>query len=91
MRATGMSHTTELEFEVCVDSVSSALAAMKGGANRLELCGGLVEGGTTPSIGMGRQVIAVSSIPVHVIIRPRSGDFCYSDDEFQVLWECNFY
>ncbi|XP_060068496.1 copper homeostasis protein cutC homolog [Ylistrum balloti] len=72
-------------MEVCVDSVESAQNAEEGGATRVELCGSLVEGGTTPSLGLFQTVKSHISIPVFVIIRPRGGDFLYSDTEIKVM------
>ena len=72
-------------FEVCVDSVASAVAAEKGGANRLELCCSLMEGGLTPSMGLVESVLSCVSIPVRVMLRPRAGDFLYSETEFNVI------
>ena len=64
-------------LEVCVASTASALAAMQGGAHRLELCADLVIGGTTPSLALLQQVKAETGLPVRALLRPRFGDFCY--------------
>ena len=64
-------------LEVCVDSTASALAAKRGGADRLELCADLIVGGTTPSLALVRQIKAETGLPVRALLRPRFGDFCY--------------
>jgi copper homeostasis protein len=74
-----------LIVEACVDSVESALAAERGGANRLELCDALFDGGTTPSAGMIAACKERVSIPVFPIIRPRGGGFVYSNAELDVM------
>lgn len=71
--------------EICANSFKSALAAQHGGANRIELCADLSVGGVTPARDVIRRVISEIAIPVHVLIRPRSGDFCYSEDELQMM------
>ena len=68
-------------LEVCVDSTASALAAKRGGADRLELCADLIIGGTTPSPALLRQVKAETGLPVRALLRPRFGDFCYDSYE----------
>lgn len=72
-------------LEVCVDSVESAVAAAKGGASRLELCGNLVIGGTTPSLGLFEEIRRHTDIPMRAMIRPRFGDFCYTPSEFAMM------
>lgn len=72
-------------LESCVDSVESALAAARGGATRLELCGSLVIGGITPSPELFREIRKYSDIRIHALIRPRFGDFCYTDHEFSII------
>lgn len=72
-------------MEICLDSVESAIIAQVAGADRIELCANLSDGGTTPSIGMITAVRQSIYIPLHVIIRPRAGDFNYSYIEFEVM------
>lgn len=76
----------EYQFEICANSVESCIAAQKGGAHRVELCAGIPEGGTTPSYGeiaMAREVLTTTRL--HVIIRPRGGDFLYSPIEVKTM------
>lgn len=72
-------------LEICVDSLASARAAIRGGADRLELCSGLAVGGLTPYVALLEQIRTESSIPVRCLMRPRAGDFLYSRDELDLL------
>lgn len=72
-------------LEGCVDSVESAVTATKAGANRLELCGNLLIGGTTPTAAFFQEVRKNCKNQIHVLIRPRFGDFCYTDHEFYII------
>jgi copper homeostasis protein len=68
-----------------VDSVAGVRAAKAAGADRVELCADLLEGGVTPSLGMIRESRAIQGIKLHVIVRPRGGDFLYDADEFAIM------
>jgi copper homeostasis protein len=72
-------------IEICAYSIDSALAAQSAGADRVELCANPLEGGTTPSHGAMEFARASLGIKLHVIIRPRGGDFLYSDADFAVM------
>ena len=72
-------------LEVCVDSYASAMAAISGGADRLELCSALAVGGLTPSPALLRQIREVSSIPVRCLMRTRGGDFLYTPEEIRQM------
>lgn len=72
-------------LECATDSVESALAAVRGGADRLELCANLIIGGTTPTLGLFDEVRSYSDIPLYILIRPRFGDFLYSEQEANVI------
>lgn len=72
-------------LECCVDSVESAVAAAEGGADRLELCAALVIGGTSPGTALFEQVRKCCDLPIRVLLRPRFGDFLYTDYEFEII------
>jgi copper homeostasis protein len=74
-------------IEVCVEGIDGLVAAQQGGADRVELCASLLEGGITPSFGTVREALAVATIPFHVIVRPRGGDFLYSEREYRSMVE----
>lgn len=81
-----MTKTTPL-IEVCVESADALRIAQDNGADRVELCASLSEGGVTPSLGTVKGALAVARLPVHVIVRPRGGDFVYSDLEYASMLE----
>ncbi|TVZ55410.1 copper homeostasis protein [Lutibacter sp. Hel_I_33_5] len=72
-------------LEICTNSYQSALNAQNAGADRIELCSELSVGGITPSYGLLKKISEEITIPVNVLIRPRSGNFYYSDDEFELM------
>ena len=72
-------------IEVCVENTDGLVAAQRAGADRVELCASLLEGGLTPSWGMVEEAKRVATIPFHVIVRPRGGDFLYSEIEFAAM------
>lgn len=69
-------------IEVCVEGIDGLVAAQQVGADRVELCASLVEGGITPSYGTIREALRLATVPFHVIVRPRGGDFLYSEAEY---------
>ncbi len=73
------------QFEICTNSVRSSIAAQKGGANRVELCAAIPEGGTTPSYGEIKLARELLNLKLHPIIRPRGGDFLYTEEEIQAM------
>ncbi len=73
------------QLEVCAGSYESVVAARRGGAARIELCSALSEGGITPSVGLMEAVVAVPDIRKHVLIRPRGGDFLYTEQEVDIM------
>ncbi|NRT34994.1 copper homeostasis protein CutC [Clostridium beijerinckii] len=72
-------------FEACVGNYDDAILAAKRGANRIELCDNLIEGGTTPSYGTIRKIVEDLDIPIMVIIRPRGGSFTYTKEELEIM------
>ncbi|GAB1462908.1 copper homeostasis protein CutC [Pedobacter sp.] len=76
-----------LGLEICANSIQSAIAAEQGGADRIELCSNLAEGGTTPSYGQIKWCVKNLSIEIWPLIRPRGGDFLYTDAEFESVLE----
>ena len=72
-------------YEICVDTVGGVRAAKAAGADRVELCADLMEGGITPSRGMIRRARTITGMALNVMIRPRGGDFLFDDDEFATM------
>lgn len=72
-------------IEICVEGIDGLVTAQEAGADRVEFCAALVEGGLTPSIGTVKTALAVATVPFHVIVRPRGGDFLYGDLEFRSM------
>jgi copper homeostasis protein len=75
------------KIEICVENTDGLIAAQNAGADRVELCASLLEGGLTPSWGMILEAKRLATIPFHVIVRPRGGDFLYSELEFAAMLE----
>jgi len=77
--------TRTITFELCAETMQACMAAREGGANRIELCSALSEDGLTPSHAFIRAAVEQSGLPVYVLLRPRAGDFLYSEDEFALM------
>jgi copper homeostasis protein len=77
----------EIVFELCAESVEACIAGQEGGADRIELCTALIEDGLTPSHGLVRVALDSCDLPIHVLLRPRAGNFEYSDAEFAAMKE----
>lgn len=75
------------KIEICVEGIDGLVAAQQAGADRVELCASLLEGGLTPGMGVVREALHIATIPFHVMIRPRGGDFLYSELEFRSMLE----
>ncbi len=71
--------------EICATNIASIKNAEISGADRIELCSELATGGITPSFGLMRSAVACSALPIHSLIRPRSGHFCFSDAEIDIM------
>lgn len=80
-----MSQQSDYLLEICCDSVASALTAAANGADRIELCENLAQGGVTPSFGKVQLALELLDIPVFVLVRPRKADFLYTEEEFQIM------
>ena len=76
-----------ITFELCAETLQACFAAREGGADRIELCSALSEDGLTPSHGFIQAAVERSSLPVYLLLRPRAGDFVYSDAEFRLMRE----
>lgn len=74
-----------MRLEICASNYQSAINAQNTGAHRIELCSELAVGGITPSYGLIKQTLKNLTIPVYVLIRPRSGNFTYSDADFEIM------
>ncbi len=74
-------------FELCAETLSACLAARHGGADRIELCSALALDGLTPSHGLTREAVRLAALPIHVLVRPRAGDFVYTPEEFAIMRE----
>ncbi|GAB7219333.1 copper homeostasis protein CutC [Vibrio comitans] len=73
------------QLEVCIDNIESLHTAIRAGATRIELCSSLALGGLTPSFGFMKQAKQASSIPIYAMIRPRQGDFLFSEEEVEIM------
>ena len=76
---------SKITLEVCAYNLQSCMVAEKAGATRVELCADPLQGGTTPAYGLIKMVREKSGIQLYPIIRPREGDFCYSEEEFSII------
>ena len=76
-----------MELEICATSLTSVRNAAQAGASRVELCSGYALGGLTPSWGLLQSSVALKTIPIHCLIRPREGNFCYAPDEVATMCE----